>query len=110
MSKSGLEDLFALQATALGLADGMVREYRFHPSRRWRFDFAWPDHMLAVEVEGGVWVQGRHNRGAGFLADMEKYNEAAIRGWRVLRVAGKHIRGGEAMAWLERALKARGTM
>ena len=110
MSKSGLEDLFALQAAALGLADGMVREYRFHPSRRWRFDFAWPAHMLAVEVEGGVWVQGRHNRGAGFLADMEKYNEAAILGWRVLRVAGKHIRSDEAMAWLERALKARGTM
>lgn len=62
-----------------------VTEYRFHPKRKWRFDFAWPTVRVALEVEGGVWTGGRHTRGAGFLRDMEKYNSAAIAGWRVLR-------------------------
>ena len=61
-------------------------EHRFHPPRRWRFDFAWPQHGLALEVEGGIWIQGRYSRGKGMLADMEKYNTATLNGWRVLRV------------------------
>ena len=60
-------------------------EHRFHPKRKWRFDFAWPDVRLALEVEGGVWTGGRHTRGSGFLGDVEKYNAAAVMGWRVLR-------------------------
>lgn len=60
-------------------------EYRFHPTRRWRFDIAWPDKMLAIEIEGGAWIAGRHNRPAGYIKDMDKYNEAALLGWRVLR-------------------------
>lgn len=60
-------------------------EFRFHPLRRWRFDFAIPELLIAVEVEGGVWTYGRHNRAEGFLRDMEKYNSAAAFGWRILR-------------------------
>src|SRR5689334_15918158 len=56
-----------------------------HP-RRWRFDYAWPEQRVALEVEGGVWVGGAHNRGKHFLNDMDKYNAAALRGWRVFRV------------------------
>lgn len=67
-----------------GLAEP-VPEYQFHPLRRWRFDFAWPLHKVAVEIEGGIWTQGRHTRGAGVLADMQKYNAAAMLGWRLLR-------------------------
>ena len=52
-------------------------EYRFHPTRKWRFDAAFPSEKVAVEIEGGVWKYGRHNRASGFLNDMEKYNEAA---------------------------------
>ena len=63
------------------------REYRFDPVRRWRFDFAWPKSKVAVEIEGGVWTQGRHTRGAGYLADLEKYNTAAVAGWLVIRLA-----------------------
>ncbi len=59
-------------------------EYRFAPPRRWRFDFAWPDWRLAIEVDGGAWVQGRHTRGGGFRKDMEKNNAAMLLHWRVL--------------------------
>lgn len=62
-----------------------VPEFRFHETRGWRFDYAWPDSRVALEVEGGVWTGGRHVRGAGYLEDMEKYSEAAALGWLVLR-------------------------
>ena len=67
------------------------REYRFDPKRRWRFDFAWPSLKLAVEIEGGVWIRGRHVRPVGYLADLEKYNRAVVLGWRVLRYAPHQI-------------------
>lgn len=60
-------------------------EHRVCDSRRFRFDFAWPDERVALEVEGGAWTGGRHTRGIGFIRDMEKYNLAACLGWRVLR-------------------------
>lgn len=59
----------------------MVREHRFHDTRRWRFDFAFPEARVAVEIEG----RGRHQTFAGFRADTEKYNTALLLGWRVLR-------------------------
>lgn len=62
-----------------------IAEYRFAPPRRWRLDYAWPDHRLALEVEGGLWTGGRHFRGKGALADMEKYNTLAVMGWRLIR-------------------------
>ncbi len=62
-----------------------VREHRFHPIRRWKFDFAYPDHKIAIECEGGIWVKGAHTRGAHFNSDCEKYNSAIILGWRILR-------------------------
>jgi len=67
------------------LHKGWVTEHIFHPTRKWRFDFANPELKIAVEQEGGVWIFGRHNRGKGFLSDLEKYNAATIMGWRVLR-------------------------
>lgn len=62
-----------------------VTELRFAPPRRWRFDLAWVDQKLAVEIEGGAWVNGRHSRGRGFESDAEKYNAATLAGWRLLR-------------------------
>jgi len=67
-------------------------EYRFHPVRKWRFDMAWPDYMVALEVEGGVHVRGRHSRGAGMVKDMEKYNHAIMcGGWFVLRCTPRDV-------------------
>lgn len=62
-----------------------VPEYKFHPKRRWRIDFAFPEIQLAVEIEGGVWTQGRHTRGSGFVKDMEKYNNLTLLEWKLLR-------------------------
>ena len=79
-----------------------VREYRFHPDHQWRFDFAWPDRLIAVEVEGGTWATGRHSRGTGFELDCIKYAEAAIMGWRVVRVTSDMVEDGRAIAIVER--------
>lgn len=80
-------------------------EIRFHPSRRWRFDFGWPDRKLALEVDGATWTQGRHTRGAGVESDCEKFSEAAILGWRVLRVTTGMVASGAALTLIERALR-----
>ena len=84
-------------------------EYMFaRPERRWRFDYAWPSLLISAEVDGAVYTQGRHVRGKGFENDMEKLNEALIRGWRVLRFSTGMVNDGRALTVLERALKAGG--
>lgn len=95
--------LFQLRAVAPEV--GVRREYRFHPTRRFRFDMAIVDRKVAVEVDGGAFIAGRHARGAGIRSDCEKFSEAAALGWRVLRVLPEHVESGQALAWLERALK-----
>lgn len=60
-------------------------EYGFHADREWRFDYAWPAQKVALEIDGGIWTQGRHTRGSGWLKDAEKLNTAASMGWRMLR-------------------------
>lgn len=100
---STAETLLAVQLEQAGIL--FDREYRFHPTRRWRFDFSVDHHRpLAVEVEGGGYVRGRHTRGLSFEHDCEKYNEAMILGWRVLRVTPAQVEDGRALAWIQRAL------
>lgn len=104
MSKSEIEELLAAQIRLAGLPEP-ERELRFYaPIRQWRFDFAWPDWMLAAEVHGGVWVGGRHTRGAGFTRDAEKYTAAALLGWRLMHFTSAHVRSGEALNAIEEAL------
>jgi hypothetical protein len=81
-----------------------IREHRFHAIRRWRFDYAWPEQRVALEVEGGVWTGGRHTRGAGFLGDMEKYNAAVVEGWRVVRVVPSNLCASATVGMLESLL------
>lgn len=73
-----------------------VAEYRFEETRRWRFDFAWPNRMVAVELHGGAFTAGRHVRGAGFVRDCEKMRVAAALGWRVLPIATGELEGRTA--------------
>lgn len=83
-----------------------VPEYRFDTvsRRRWRFDYAWPAQRVALEVEGGVWVRGRHTRGKGYVNDLEKYSEAAAQGWRLIRVTPDQLCTLETIELLKRAL------
>ena len=71
-----------------------VMQHQFHPHRKWRFDFAWvavsggcavQSIKLAVEIDGGSFMYGGHNRGAQQQKDYEKMNHAVKLGWRVLR-------------------------
>lgn len=83
------------------------KEYRFHPVRRWRFDYALPEKKIAIEVEGAVWTQGRHTRGSGFVKDMEKYNTAAAMGWSVLRFTPQQMKRGEFFSYLTELLRVK---
>ncbi len=78
-----------------------VAEYKFHPTRRWKFDYAWPSLFIAIEVEGGLWNFGRHNRPVGYQKDLEKYNQATKLGWRVFRFTPQQFKNGEAFEMLE---------
>ena len=104
---SAPEELFALYIRAAKLPEP-VREYKFHPQRRWRFDFCWPDRLFAVEIEGGMWINGRHNRAKGAIADMEKYNAATALGWMVFRFTPEQVRDGSALITVEGLLPGRG--
>ena len=101
--------LLELHCKAMNLP-APVPEYRFHPTRRWRIDWAWPDWKLGVEIEGGIFKAGgsRHNRGAGYRKDLEKYNELAVRGWRVLRFLPEQVKSGLAVRTIEAYFLVRG--
>lgn len=83
-----------------------VKEYKFHPTRRWRFDYAIPEHKIALEVEGGVWTGGRHIRAQGFLGDMEKYNTATLMGWRVFRTTPDELYKSATINMLKNAISS----
>ena len=100
---SELEELLAFHMRAAQLPTP-EREYRFHPPRKWRFDFAYPDRKIAIEVEGGTWSGGRHTRGFGFAKDCEKYNQAVLDGWKVLRFTGKMVHDGTALTTIEKVI------
>ena len=108
MSKSDLEAPLALHLRANDFPPWEA-EYRFHPKRRWRFDMAWPEQRIAVEVHGGIhMVRGGHNTAAGITRDCEKGNEALIHGWRVLAVTADQIHDGSAVDWLRRLMFEQG--
>ena len=102
-TKSLAADLLATQCSHVGLPLPM-REWEFHPFRKWRFDCAWVQHWLALEIDGGAFVGGRHTTGKGFRDDCEKLNEAACLGWRVIRVLPEQVKSGQALGWIERIL------
>src|ERR1700727_1595622 len=96
------EELVWLHCRAHGLDP--EREYRFALPRRFRFDFAWPDHKLAGEIEGGTWIAGRDSRGGGYEKDLEKYNVAVLAGWRVLRYTTQMVNTVPAIDQIMQAL------
>ena len=84
-----------------------IPEFRFHPTRKWRFDYAFVDQKVALEIEGAIWTGGRHTRGKGFASDMEKYNAAAVLGWIVLRCQPKDLMKLETVTMVKQAIATR---
>ncbi|MDQ8954571.1 DUF559 domain-containing protein [Acinetobacter rudis] len=72
-------------------------EFKFHQDRKWRADFYLTGTKLLIEVEGGIWSNGRHTRGRGYQADIEKYNAAAMLGYTVLRFSTADVKSGRAI-------------
>lgn len=99
---SYLEDLLAFQLNSIGIP--FEREYKFCPSRKWRADFYIKPRLL-IEIEGGTWIKGRHIRPAGFGGDIEKYNEAQILNFDILRFTAEQVKSGYAVNTIERLLK-----
>lgn len=61
-----------------------VAEHLGIPGRRFRFDYAIPSLMIAIEYEG-LGYKSRHTNALGYTNDCRKYNLAALHGWKVLR-------------------------
>lgn len=99
---------YRFAAEACGGPGARVRERLvFAGLKDWRFDLAFVEQRVAVEVDGGAFIQGRHSRGAGMREDCAKFSTAAALGWRVLRVLPEQVANGQALTWLEAALGAR---
>ncbi len=83
------DDMLALVMRDKGNVPSFCREWLFAPGRRYRFDFAWPERMVAVEVDGGQWKAGggRHNTDG----DRDKMNLAVILGWRVMHFSAQRL-------------------
>jgi hypothetical protein len=82
--QSNPEAKFAFMYRLTGGA-ALKPEYVFDEVRNWRFDFAHPDTKIAVEIDGGIWSNGRHVRGQGYSEDCIKLNKATAAGWRIFR-------------------------
>jgi very-short-patch-repair endonuclease len=97
---SALEDTFAAQLDAYGLT-GYVREYQAIPARKFRFDFAFVEARLLIEINGGTYSKGAHSTGIGLHRDYEKGNLAVKEGWRVLAFDVKQVKSGEAVSFTQ---------
>lgn len=82
-------------------------EYRFDSFRKWRFDFAFLDGKVALEVQGGLFTGGRHTRGAALLKEQEKLNAAAVQGWRILYCVPQELCMQETVDMIRAALRGR---
>lgn len=122
-AKSKPEEMFALHIRAMEkdypwLQGEVKRNHVFSPPRKWMIDFAWPDDLLAVEIEGGTrpfWKvlksgkkvkvqQGRHITPQGFEDDCEKYNALTEQGWRLFRFTSRMVKDGRAIEQIRRVL------
>lgn len=99
MAVSYLEESFVAWLNQNPDVPSPEREFKFHPSRKWRFDMAWPHQKVAVEIEGVLPGGGRHQQIQGFVGDAEKYEAALVLGWCVYRIPGTWIAIGERTIW-----------
>jgi very-short-patch-repair endonuclease len=102
-----LERALAQQIAFRGLPAPQT-QYHFMPGRKYRADFAYPEHRLLIEVEGGTRGKGGHSTHTGITRDIEKGNAAMLNGWRVLRCTSEQVTDGVCVLWIEEALKQEG--
>lgn len=105
--KKRLERMVAADINDCQLGNGCKRQHKFHETRLWRFDFAYPEYKIALEVHGGTYMRGAHSRGPQQRKDMEKASEAAILGWLVLFVDSNDVKKKVHIDRIQRALEAR---
>lgn len=85
-----------------------VREFFFHPKRKWRADFAWIEQKVMVEYQGIMGTEtASHGSMAGQMRDHEKITEASLLGWTVILINAKTVQNGKALQWVERALEGK---
>lgn len=80
--------------------------------RKFRFDFAWPDYGLLLEVHGSVYAgkKGGHSSGVGITRDCTKASLATATGrWRYMAVTTAQVKSGEAVGWLMEFFKNHST-
>ena len=108
---SELEEAMAGSLRLNGLPEP-VREYPFAQNlgRKWRFDFAWPEAKVALEVEGGLFVRGKHSTGVGIQRDIDKHNMALALGWAVARASNKMVEDNRAADIVRTLLILRGAI
>lgn len=106
MQSEDVAELLAFQLRA-HKAPQFDREVRIVPDRKFRMDIYFPRERLAVEVDGGGWVNGRHSRGYGMDSDAEKSALIARLPARLLRVTPKWVKNGHAVQWILDALNTR---
>ena len=89
------------------LGVNFCKEFAFALPRKWRFDYMLEplEDKTAIEIEGAIWTRGRHTRGAGYQKDLEKYREAAFRGYKVYRFSTEEVLKGVAREFIKRHLK-----
>jgi hypothetical protein len=123
--KTELVSLFEWHLKLINIPDPQ-REYMFHEFRRWRFDYAWPQFMVAVELEGGIYRHGKpvfnvnpktgnvykstiksgHLTIEGYESDIVKYNTAVLDGWQLLRFTHRFVADGTAITTLEKLINS----
>lgn len=106
VKREALELTFKHQLNAVGLGKGWKCQHQFMPDRKFAIDFAMIDRKLAIEIEGGTWVNGGHNRGKVFESNCEKYNELSKRGWTLFRFTTGMVTSGKAILFVQDYLKA----
>ena len=87
--KGQLEDPFAQWLSFKNIK--FVRQFQPFKDRRFKCDFFLPDYNVVIEIEGGQWINGRHQRGTGYKNDIEKYNMITLAGYKILRLTTDHF-------------------
>lgn len=66
-----------------GFKKEVVFKHIMETHRMFRADYYLPDERIIIEINGGQYVYGRHNRGgAGYENDLRKMNIAVKNGFR----------------------------